>query len=217
MSKKALIMWGGWDGHTPKDAAEIIACELRKSGFDVRMENSLAALDDAEYVKTLNLIVPVWTMGQISDQQLKNMLDAVRSGVGFGGFHGGAGDAFRGRLDYEWMVGGLFVGHPHVGEYTVKVKRKSNPIMKGMTAEFPYVSEQYYMLTDPGNKILATSTYKYDGNECEMPVVWTKTLGNGRVFYSALGHVAEEFRKYPEILAMTIRGMIWASKSKKVS
>ncbi len=212
MSKKALVMWGGWDGPTPKEASEMVTAELRKNNFDVRLENSLAALDDAEYVKSLSLIVPVWTMGQISDPQLKNMLDAIREGVGFGGFHGGAGDAFRGRLDYEWMVGGLFVGHPHVGEYTVKVTKKADPIVKGMAEKFAYVSEQYYMLTDPVNNVLAATTYDYDGNKCEMPVIWTKSFGKGKVFYSALGHSAEEFKKYPEVLAMTVRGMIWASK-----
>ena len=30
-------------------------------------------------------------------------------------------DAFRGNVEYQWMVGGQFVGHPHVGKYTVRL------------------------------------------------------------------------------------------------
>jgi type 1 glutamine amidotransferase len=43
--------------------------------------------------------------------------------------------------------------------------------------------------------------------------MWKK----GRVFYSALGHTAKEFRDCPEVLAMTIRGMVWAAEGKAVS
>ncbi len=211
---KALVVWGGWDGHTPREAAEVISNALQIKGFEVRSENSLELLADLESLKQLDLIVPVWTMGQMTGEQTKGLSEAVKSGVGFGGFHGGAGDAFRGNLDYEWMVGGLFVGHPHVGTYTVKLTEKRSPITAGLKKSFVYESEQYYMMTDPGNTVLATTSYKHNGTTTRMPVIWTKKWGNGRVFYSALGHVAAEFVKYPAVLEMTISGMLWAAAGK---
>jgi hypothetical protein len=50
-------------------------------------------------------------MGQLSREQSAGLQQAVRAGTGLAGIHGGMGDAFRGNLEYEWMVGGHFVGH----------------------------------------------------------------------------------------------------------
>ena len=212
---KALIFWGGWDGHTPKDAAAIFERELKAKGFEVRVESTLDVLTDKEYLKTLDLIVPVWTCGALSKEQSQGLLEAVsKEGVGLGGFHGGTGDAFRGNIDYEWMVGGHFVGHPYVGEYTVELSKLKSPVTKGMKKSFDYKSEQYYMMLDPAIEVFATTVYKHGGKEVVMPVVWTKQWGSGRVFYSALGHTAAELESFPEVIAMTVRGMLWAAEGK---
>ncbi len=212
---KALIVWGGWDGHTPKEAAAIFERELKAKGFDVRVENSLEPLADKAYMNSLDLVVPIWTMGSLTKEQWEGLNEAVsKNGVGVGGFHGGAGDAFRGHVDYEWMVGGHFVGHPHVGDYVVDVTDSKSPIMKGLGKSFNYKSEQYYMMVDPAIDLLATTEYTHAGRKTVMPAVWTKSWGKGRVFYSALGHKAEEFESYPEVLSMTVRGMVWAAEGK---
>jgi hypothetical protein len=210
--KKALIFWGGWDGHTPKETAEIFARELQANGFDVDVVNSLSPLEDYDALAKLCLIVPIWTMGQIGDNPLANLNKAVQSGVGLAGVHGGMCDAFRRRVEYAWMTGGQFVAHPHIGDYTVRLTEVRSAITDGMARSFKYNSEQYYMVVDPGNTVLADTIYEYEGKKITMPVVWTKTWGKGRVFFSALGHTAEEFRKYPEVLAMTTRGMLWAAE-----
>ena len=214
MGKSALVMWGGWDGHTPKETAGILAGKLKANGFDVRIENTLKPLEDVEAVKKLNLIVPMWTMGELSQEQWTGLHQAIHdAGVGIAGVHGGMGDAFRGRVEYQWLVGGQFLGHPYVGEYTVELAPADSPITKGMPQSFKYNSEQYYLGIDPAINLLAYTSYEFEGWKCKMPVIWTKTWGKGRVFYSALGHVAEEFRKYPDVLKMTTRGMIWAARS----
>jgi len=214
MSKSALIMWGGWDGHTPKETAEIFAGQLKANDFDVRLENTLQPLEDAEALKQLSLIVPMWTMGELSKEQWKGLHQAVHdAGVGIAGVHGGMGDAFRGRVEYQWLVGGQFIGHPYVGEYTVKLTAAESPITRGMPRSFKYNSEKYYMGVDPANDLLAYTLYEFEGRKCKMPVMWTKTWGQGRVFYSSLGHVAGEFHKYPDVLEMTTRGMIWAARA----
>ncbi|MCX6378726.1 MAG: hypothetical protein NT023_04500, partial [Armatimonadetes bacterium] len=61
MAYKALIVWGGWDGHQPKQVAEIFERVLTAKGFEVEVSDTLDAFLDSEKLKGLNLIVPVWT------------------------------------------------------------------------------------------------------------------------------------------------------------
>jgi type 1 glutamine amidotransferase len=46
-----------------------------------------------------------------------------------------------------------------------------------------------------------------------VPCIWKKLHGEGRVFYSALGHERAEFTAMPEQLEVTLRGMEWAARS----
>ena len=95
MAKRALITWGGWDGHQPDKVAALFAADLREAGFAVDVTDSLACFDDAAALKTLDLIVPVWTMSTIEKERSQAVADAVESGVGLAGCHGGMCDAFR--------------------------------------------------------------------------------------------------------------------------
>ncbi len=210
---RALIFHGGWEGHFPRLVAERLkaALERRAPGLRADLADALSCLDDAGALRGYRLIVPCWTMGTLSEAQSKNLLAAVRAGTGLGGLHGGMGDAFRGNLDYEWMVGGHFVGHPHVGDYAVRLTARTSPITDGLPPEIPYRSEQYYLLVDPGIEVLAEALYEYEGRRCVMPVAWTKAWGAGRVFYSALGHEPREFDAHPPAFELALRGLLWAA------
>jgi type 1 glutamine amidotransferase len=210
-TKRALFFSGGWAGHQPDKIVQLFVRELQAQGFETTIETTLESLADAAKLKTFSVIFPCWTMGQLTPEQSKGLDEAVRSGVGLAGIHGGMGDAFRGNGQYEWMVGGHFVGHPHVGDYTVCIKDFASPITRDLPGTFPYRSEQYYMLMDPAVHVLADSQYLHAGRACTMPVVWTKTWGNGRVFYNALGHDPDEFTQFPAALTLTTRGVLWAA------
>ncbi len=215
--KKALIVAGGWDGHEPQKCAALFADLLRDKEYEVEVSDTLDVYLDAENLQSQNLIVPIWTMGHISDEQFRGLSEAVKSGVGLGGFHGGMGDSFRSNIDYQWMTGGQFLGHPgNIKDYTVQIGAEDHEITRGM-GEFSMHSEQYYMMTDPGNHVLATTVFANGLEEAPwventvMPVVWTKSWGNGKVFYSSLGHVASDF-DVSEARELTLRGMLWASR-----
>lgn len=210
--KRAFLFWGGWDGHQPESTAKLFAGELRKAGFETVTDGSLDGLADATELAKFDLIVPGWTMGALTAEQSAGLQSAVKAGTGLAGAHGGMGDAFRGNLDYEWMVGGHFAGHPHVGPYEVRIRDTAHAITAGLPAAFAYESEQYYLLTDPGVHVLAEADYAYEGRTVVMPVAWTKSWGTGRVFYSSLGHVPEEFTRFPAALELTVRGMLWAAR-----
>ena len=208
---KALIVKGGWEGHDPDAVAEVFHDQLRGAGFDVEVAEQVEVFDEKAKLSEQDLIVPVWTMGKLTKEQFANLREAVKGGVGLGGVHGGMCDAFKNSFGYMWLAGGQFLAHPHVGEYTVRLTAEPSPITDGMASHFTYNSEQYYLMVDPGNVILADTLYEHDGRRVIMPVVWTKTWGAGRVFYSALGHCAQEFSDYPDVLAMTLRGFQWAA------
>lgn len=213
--KKALIFRGGWDGHEPVETSEIVAAELRKRGMEVDIFDDQECLLAGDLAEKYSLIIPVWTMGGISGDAEKALLNAVQSGVGLGGWHGGMCDAFRKNTDYQFMTGGQWVAHPGgIIDYRVNII-SDDPIVKGI-ADFDFRSEQYYMHTDPGNEVLATTRFNgstapwIDGTV--MPVVWKRKFGAGRVFYCSLGHQAEEFKKYPQFLEIVVRGLLWAAK-----
>jgi type 1 glutamine amidotransferase len=209
-----LVVWGGWDGHEPGAFARLLEGDLARAGCEVRLEHELSVLENEALVRGMDLIVPIWTMGRLSKEQGKSLCGAVRAGTGLAGFHGGMGDAFRGELEYEWMTGGHFAGHPYVGPYEVRrtAAGKSHEATAGLPDAFAYTSEQYYMLMDPGVEVLAETAYLHEGREVAMPVIWTKSWGLGRVFYSALGHKPKEFLDYPHVREMTVKGLLWAAR-----
>src|SRR5687768_15254647 len=86
---KALIVWGGWDGHQPRQVAEIFERVLSEEGFAVEVRDTLDAFKDEAKLAALDLIVPVWTMGKIAGDQANPVFKAVRAGVGIAGCHGG--------------------------------------------------------------------------------------------------------------------------------
>lgn len=215
MSRTALIFWGGWEGHTPARSADVVKELLTGYGFDVRLEEGTSALADPA-IAELDLIVPVITMSAIEKPELQNLTASVRSGTGLAGFHGTMCDSFRNEPDYQFMTGGQWVAHPgNIIDYRVEIARPDDPIMHGI-AGFAYRSEQYYMHVDPTNEVLATTTFTGDHLDfiagVVMPVVWKRRYGAGRVFYSALGHTADEFA-VPQMRTIFERGALWASRN----
>jgi uncharacterized protein len=212
--REALIVWGGWEGHEPEQGASIVAGMLEEEGFKVHVENSTKAFADPG-IAEMSLIVPIYTMSKIEKEEVANLSAAVRGGVGLAGYHGGMGDAFREAVEYQFMCGGQWVAHPgNIIDYRVNVIRPDDPIMEGID-DFDYHSEQYYMHVDPSNEVLATTTFSGEHADwiegVVMPVAWKRRHGEGRVFYSSLGHVAKEF-EVPPMRILFKRGMLWAAR-----
>ena len=210
---QVLIVYGGWAGHEPQQTSQRFAELLRERGFEVSLTDDLDVYLDAERLSRLALIVQCVTMSSITQAQLAGLLSAVRGGVGFGGWHGGAGDSFRDQPEYQFMVGGQWVAHPgDITDYIVNIV-KSDPITEGLS-DFSMHSEQYYLHVDPSNEVLATTTFGGDVLPwiagTVMPVAWKRRWGQGRVYYCALGHVNSDF-DVPEVRELTLRGLLWAA------
>lgn len=214
--KKVLFVWGGWNGHEPEKCRDIFVPWMESEGAEVVVYDNLDCYTDETLMNSIDLVVQIWTMGQISNEQEAGLLKAVKRGVGIAGWHGGLGDAFRNNTEYQFMVGGQWVAHPGgVIDYDVHIADKKDPVTAGLK-DFHMKSEQYYMHVDPNVKVLATTTFNADHapwiDGAIIPVVWKKTYGSGRVFYSSLGHVASDF-DVPEALEIMKRGIMWSAES----
>jgi uncharacterized protein len=216
-TRKALFVYGGWEGHEPAKCRDLFVPWLKQTGFEVVVSDTQEPYADPELMKTLDLVVQIWTMGTIKKEALRGLLDAVKAGTGIAGWHGGLGDAYRQETEYEYMVGGNWVAHPGgIIDYEVNVVDHDDPITAGLK-DFKLQTEQYFMHVNPNNKVLATTRFSaahdpwIDG--CTMPVAWKKVYGRGRVFYTSMGHSASVFDT-PEALEIARRGIRWAGESR---
>lgn len=215
--KKILFVYGGWDGHEPRQCHDVLKPWLEAQGAIVYSSESLNVYADKEMMGKVDLIIQTWTMGNLTGEQERGLTEAVRNGVGIAGWHGGLCDAFRNNTEYQFMTGGQWVAHPGGKvDYDVIIKDKKDPVMKGLK-RFHMKSEQYYVHVDPGVKVLATTTFSGDHapwiKDVVMPVVWKKYYGKGRVFYSSLCHDANDF-SVPEAMTIMQRGIEWAAQSR---
>lgn len=220
--KKALIFQGGWDGHEPVLVSNRFRSILEKEGFEVEVSDTLDCLADPDKLLALDLLVSSWTMGEIKREYTQNIAAAVGSGVGLAGCHGGMCDSFRADTEWQFITGGQWVSHPGGDgvEYIVNISSPSNPITQGI-ADFPVKSEHYYLHVDPAIEVLATTRfpsvpyYHISNKPVDMPVAWTKMWGNGRVFYTSLGHHDDVFDHSPSAQEIMRRGMLWAAAGKR--
>jgi type 1 glutamine amidotransferase len=215
--RKILYTYGGWTGHEPVQSLELFKPWLEKEGAIVDAVDSLDPYADKSYMKEVDLVIQVFTMASITNEQEKGLIDAVSSGCGLAGWHGGLCDSFRQNVNYQFMTGGQWVAHPGgVIDYHVQITDHEDPVTRGLS-DFDMHSEQYYMHVDPNMKVLATTTFGAKHapwiEGCTMPVIWKKMHGKGRVFYSSLGHVMKDF-EVPEALESMQRGIMWASASR---
>lgn len=192
MTRKALIFHGGWQGHEPKIVSQRIKKMLEKEDFEVTVSDTLECLADKDALKALDLIVPMWTQGNMDDRYAFHISEAVESGVGIAGNHGGMCDSFRWNIEYQFITGSQWVSHPgdtwyhHISDlsednlnyvqkyypspegafetdYVVNIKKgNSSPITEGIQ-DFKVRSEQYYLHVDPCINVLATTQVKTVG------------------------------------------------------
>jgi type 1 glutamine amidotransferase len=231
-TKSALIVRGGWEGHSPKEATELFVPFLEENGYDVRIEESPAVYADEATMAATDLIVQCVTMSTIEREQFQGLEAAVRGGVGLAGWHGGIADSYRATSDYLWLVGGQFATHPsrddlapeHEGtdranfrDYRVELTPagREHPITADI-GDFEVHSEQYWVLSDDYNDVLATTTHPTRpdrpwSREVTCPAIWTRNWGAGRIFVATPGHDIDTLR-VPAVRTVIERGMLWASR-----
>ena len=233
--KKALVVRGGWDGHQPVEATDLFVPFLEQNGFEVRIEESNEIYTDEAVMAETDLILQLVTMSTISKEALDGLLHAVEEGgTGFAGWHGGIADSYRNSEYYLRLVGGQFATHPSKapdqvigGEqsdnylpYTVNITElgRAHEITAGID-DFDLVTEQYWVLHDDLNDVLATTTHPVQPyhpwhRPLTSPAIWTRLWGAGRVFVSTPGHRVEILEDQ-NVKTIIQRGLVWAARDQK--
>jgi type 1 glutamine amidotransferase len=183
---------------------------LEAEGFAVTVSDDYEALG-AEDVGSYDLVVPVITDG-VAPAGIGNLVNAVRAGTGLAGFHMGLATTFRASVPFRYMAGVYWVQHPG-NIITYRVDVGDGALLAGI-GSFEHTSEQYYLNYDPAVDVHATTVFSGEFHpwrkDVVMPVVLTTMHDRGRVFYSSLGHTADELvGPVREILR---RGLLWAAR-----
>ena len=231
MTRNALVVRGGWEGHVPVAATEVFIPFLEQEGFTVTVEESPAVYADEARMTATDLIVQSVTMSTIEKEEFAGLARAVERGTGLAGWHGGIADSFRATSDYLQLVGGQFATHPskapqHVhGDqsdnylpYTVNLTDlgRDHPIMAGID-DFELETEQYWVLHDDLIDVLATTTHPAPDwhpwhRPITSPAVWTRLWGAGRIFVATPGHSVDVLEN-TNVNTIIRRGMLWASRT----
>src|SRR5690606_37143031 len=214
MTKKALVVWGGMELHTPERGAHVVRQLLEEEGFAVTVTPDYDALG-ADDVGSNDPVVPVIPDGTLAPEKMARLIAAIRAGTGLAGYHMGLATSFRDCVPFRYAASCYWVAHPgNIITYRVDVIRPDHPIMAGIES-FEHTSEQYYLNYDPAVEVLATTTFSGEFDpwrkDVVMPVVFTTDHGAGRVFYSSLGHTADEL-DIPHVREILRRGLLWAAR-----
>lgn len=231
-ARSALVVRGGWQGHSPVEATERFLPYLREQGFTVRVEDSPEVYADGGLMAATDLVLQCYTMGVASDAAVAGLRSAIVAGTGFAGWHGGIADSFRNTADYLHLVGGQFACHPpkepdrlepdggaanNFLPYTVHIApgAADHPIVAGLT-DFDLVTEQYWVLSDDYIDVLATTTLAARPDDAWhrpviSPAIWTRHWGEGRIFVATPGHSLDVL-DHPSVRTVIERGMVWASR-----
>ncbi|WP_433586301.1 ThuA domain-containing protein [Microbacterium hydrocarbonoxydans] len=232
MTRKALVVRGGWEGHHPVEATELFLPFLHENGFDVRIEDGPQVYADPETMNATDLVLQSVTMSEITAEALKGLRAAVEAGTGLAGWHGGIADSYRASSDYLQLVGGQFATHPskdpehvHGGEtdnyleYTVELTDlgRRHEITQDID-DFTLTTEQYWVLHDDLIDVLATTTHPVQPyhpwhRPITSPAVWTREWGAGRVFVTTAGHSLDVLQD-PNVRTIIERGMLWAARAR---
>jgi type 1 glutamine amidotransferase len=206
MAKIKTLIFSGGEIHDGIGVGNEVQAILEESGqFDItRVNNDLSVLESPN-LDPYDLIVFYYTIGELTDAQKNGLLNWVASGKSYVGIHSAA-DSFRGCPEYRAMVGGWFVTHPAYRQYQVSITDPEHPITKGID-EFFVTDEMYVTDYDPRVNVLAASLWKGGIN----PVAWTKSWGQGKVYWLALGHDPQACKQ--EIFkTLLVRGALWAGE-----
>jgi type 1 glutamine amidotransferase len=184
--------------------------------FDVTVTEDSSAISGAN-LRDFDAVL-FYTTGELpmDDAQKSALLAFVKAGKGFAGAHS-ATDTFYEWPEYGAMIGGYFDGHPWHEEVTVRAEAR-HPATRHLPATFQITDEiyQFKNWSRSGVRVLLSldpssvdlSAKGVNRTDRDFALAWTKRYGQGRVFYTALGHRAEvwndeRFQKH------LLGGLLW--------
>lgn len=160
-----------------------------------------------------------YTAGELpmNEEQKTAFLDFIRSGKGFAGVHS-ATDTFYQWDEYGKIIGGYCDGHPWNEEVGIRVEDPGHPSTRHLGTTFRIADEIYQFKNFAGDRVhvlmrldpFATDMTKrgIKGTGTGFPLAWTNQYGQGRIFYTALGHRPEVWDD-PRFQEHLFKGLLW--------
>lgn len=208
--RHVMILNGGWPEHAPERIGDFIEGCLA-SDYSVSRASKLSILRP-DVLDEVDMLVLIWTYGEIKDEELQSLMNAVERGMGLMAWHGSA-SAFLANRPYKFLLGGQFVDHPGGAQVTYRVRFSDDPLTAGI-ADIDVTTEQNYYLIDPSVQVIASTRIMSSDRPwlygVEMPVAWKRDWGKGKVFYCSLGHKREDLES-PSIRELLSRVANWLS------
>jgi len=228
---KRLLVLGEEKGYRHEAVSHAMATIERlgrESGLwvtTIRTDTEVLTKQKLEYnAKNLNDFDAVlfYTGGELEmkPEQKASLLSFVHDdGKGFIGVHS-ATITFTSWPEYGEMIGGYFDEHPWVTfDAPIIVEDPNFPGMQQWPKSFILKDEIYQMKDYSRDKVrvlMRLDASKLDLNnphvhrkDRDFAVTWAKTYGKGRVFYSTLGHVDQNWDD-PRFQEMYLEAIKWA-------
>ena len=235
LARPAVLVFSKTNGYRHSEAIEAGKPVFReiaeRRGWSL-FETENGAVFEPEALSHFAVVVWLNASGApLNERQREAMRGWISGGGGFVGIHASTDNSHAGWPWYQReLVGAKFIGHtmgPQFQEATVHVERPEHPIMAGLPRSWPHTEEWYSfdrsVRGQPGVEVLATvdeSTYtprlKFLWNDQDLamgdhPILWTRETGDGRAFFSVLGHAGETYRS-PLYQGILERAVQWAGR-----
>lgn len=226
----AVLVFGKTNGYRDDDqnkAANAAISELIKhKSWDVFVTENAAIFNEAQ-LKKFDVVVLNSISGNVFLPEQRDAFSQwIEKGGGVVALHGSGGDH---HYDWQWyvdvMLGAQFIGHtykPQFQDGVIRIQEPDHPIMRGLPVEWQRTEEWYAFDHVPSGShthilaVLDEKTYQPPPEQLmgTHPLIWTRCIGKGRVFFSALGHKAETYSE-PLHLKLIDNAIDWASRAKK--
>ncbi|MGW6054355.1 ThuA domain-containing protein [Streptomyces sp. NPDC055189] len=160
-------------------------------------------------------VVFLSTTGDVLNSSQQDALQSyVDSGGGYAGVHAAAD------TEYDWpyygqLVGAWFKSHPAIQRATVVNEDRSHPATSHLGATWSRTDEWYNYRANPRSGVhvlqsLDESTYSGGEMAGDHPITWCHAQGQGRSFYTGLGHTAESYAD-PDFRALLLGAVRYAA------
>jgi type 1 glutamine amidotransferase len=206
----------------PTGVKALRALALKTKAFDPYFTNNAENFTTEKLKPYAGLIFNNTTRVEkafVTVEQRKALLNFIKSGKGFCGFHGASDAGMPKWPEYTKMIGGCFDGHPWNagGTWPFTVEDASHPLCKNFTSTTFQFSDEIYQYKGYDRKNLrvlvsldaAKSGKMGKSPTNDYPVSWVKSYGKGRVFYTNFGHNKATWWT-PYLLKHFLHGIRWS-------
>jgi len=213
------------DGPSVEAGEASLRAMAKRNGWALVVTEKGGAMTPA-ILKQFNAVIWNNVSGDVLTLKQRDALKSyIENGGGFVGLHGSGGDPV---YFWDWyvdtLIGARFAGHPGQPQFQdakVVIAEGTSGIAAGLAPAWTMKDEWYSFKSNPranGARVIATldeSTYSLvEGNRDlrmgDHPIAWTKCIGKGRSFYSAIGHLPQTYSE-PHHVKLLEQAIVWSA------